>query len=814
MATDKKITELPIATSISASDVSVLVDSGTDYQYTFTLLLQFLEANLVTGANLSFGTTLPQNTIGNNGDVFVNTTAGSFAQKIAGTWTVVYTISAANGADGTMLYGGGVPGTSIGKNSDSYIDTLTGIFYQKTAGAWSQVFSMATGPQGPQGTAGTNGTNGTNGNTILFGTVTPSNTSTGVDGNFYINTSTYVLYGPKTSGVWGTGVSLMGAGVPGGGTTGQVLAKADNTSFNTIWQDNSFANLSGGPTDNTNLATALSGKQNSLGFTPENTANKGQPNGYPSLDSSGKVPSAQLPAYVDEVQEFANYAAFPATGATDIIYIAQDTNYEYRWSGSAYIQLVASPGSTDAVPEGTTNLYFTAARVLAVVLSGITFGTVSAITATDSILSAFGKLQAQLTALAGKVLPSGGTTGQVLAKNSATNYDAAWITPSGSSSYTFSTGLTDTSGTVTVNTSQNIGTLSNLTSNGLVQTTGGSCALSIIGTSATPAASTAAQWDANSNLSANSFIGGYATTVSSGATVTLTASSAQNQFITGSTSEIIQMPVTSTLVLGQSWLITNNGTSNTVTIKSSGTNTITTLLSGEAAIVTCILTSGTTASSWSFLLLGTNYQALLNSNNSWSGTQSYSASGTAINVAAGNITSNAFNAGTRGFMGYMMNGNAFDGGFGNITASTDIWGWGYGPGNFAFTKYLGYFNTTNMFENSPVSYSSTLTAINATATATAAQIGTRYITSTSAAATTITLPTAAAMATQINSAGQGFVFDFWIDNFSGASTVTIALGTGMTSIGSPTLSIAAGSQPAKFELVFTSATTCGIARIY
>jgi hypothetical protein len=432
---DKKISELPVATSIRASDVSVLVDSGTDYQYTFTLLLQFLEANLTTGANISFGATLPQNTAGSNGDVFVNTSAGSFAQKVAGIWTIVYTISAANGADGTMLYGSGVPGTSIGKNSDSYIDTHTGIFYQKTAGAWSQVFSMATGPQGPQGTAGTNGTNGANGNTILFGTTNPSNTSTGVNGNFYINTSTYVFFGPKTSGVWGSGVSLMGAGVPGAGTTGQVLAKADNTSFNTIWQDNSFANLSGQPTDNTNLASALSAKQNSLGFTPENVANKAQPNGYPSLDSSGRVPSAQLPAYVDEVQEFANAAAFPTSGATDIIYIAQDTNFEYRWSGSTYIQLVASPGSTDAVPEGATNLYFTTARVLAVVLSGISFGTVSAVTAADSILSAFGKLQAQITSLTGKVLPSGGTTGQVLAKNSNTSYDAGWINPpSGGSS--------------------------------------------------------------------------------------------------------------------------------------------------------------------------------------------------------------------------------------------------------------------------------------------------------------------------------------------------------------------------------------------
>ena len=430
---DKKITDLPIVTSISASDVSILVDNNTDYQYSFTLLLQFLEANLTTGAGISFGTTLPQNTVGSNGDVFVNTSAGTFAQKLAGSWTIVYTLPPANGADGTMLYGAGMPGISTGKNSDSYINTLNGVFYQKNGGVWSQVFSMATGPQGPPGASGSNGTNGINGNTVLYGASDPSNTSTGTDGNFYINTTDYTLFGPKTSGEWGTGVSMTGAGVPGAGITGQVLAKVDNADFNTIWQDNSFANLSGQPADNTNLATVLSAKQNALSFTPENTANKGQPNGYAGLDSTGKVPSAQLPSYVDEVQEFANYAAFPATGAASIIYIAQDTNYEYRWSGTAYIQLVASPGSTDAVPEGSTNLYFTMARVLAAVLSGISFGTVSAITAADTLLTGFGKLQAQISSLTGKVLPSGGTTGQVLAKNSSTNYDVAWVSSSSSS---------------------------------------------------------------------------------------------------------------------------------------------------------------------------------------------------------------------------------------------------------------------------------------------------------------------------------------------------------------------------------------------
>lgn len=93
----------------------------------------------------------------------------------------------------------------------------------------------------------------------------------------------------------------------------------------------------------------------------------GAANGVATLDGSGKVPSAQLPSYVDDVLEYSTYSALPAPGEAGKIYVTTDTNYEYRWSGSTYIRLVASPGSTDAVAEGTVNLYFTAARALAAV---------------------------------------------------------------------------------------------------------------------------------------------------------------------------------------------------------------------------------------------------------------------------------------------------------------------------------------------------------------------------------------------------------------------------------------------------------------
>jgi hypothetical protein len=76
----------------------------------------------------------------------------------------------------------------------------------------------------------------------------------------------------------------------------------------------------------------------------------------------GLVPSVQLPGFVDDVLEYANVAAFPATGESGKLYISLATNRQYRWSGSIYVEINPSPGSTDAVPEGSVNLYFTTAR--------------------------------------------------------------------------------------------------------------------------------------------------------------------------------------------------------------------------------------------------------------------------------------------------------------------------------------------------------------------------------------------------------------------------------------------------------------------
>lgn len=70
---------------------------------------------------------------------------------------------------------------------------------------------------------------------------------------------------------------------------------------------------------------------------------RGANNGVAPLDSSGKVPSANLPSYVDDVIEAANLAALPGTGETSKIYVTLDTGKTYRWSGSSYVALNELP---------------------------------------------------------------------------------------------------------------------------------------------------------------------------------------------------------------------------------------------------------------------------------------------------------------------------------------------------------------------------------------------------------------------------------------------------------------------------------------
>lgn len=84
---------------------------------------------------------------------------------------------------------------------------------------------------------------------------------------------------------------------------------------------------------------------------------------------NGLIPSSQLPSYVDDVLEYNTRAQFPTTGEKGKIYIAINDDSQWRWTGTTYKKMVSSPWSTDAIAEGSQNLYFTEARAKGAVQS-------------------------------------------------------------------------------------------------------------------------------------------------------------------------------------------------------------------------------------------------------------------------------------------------------------------------------------------------------------------------------------------------------------------------------------------------------------
>ena len=144
----------------------------------------------------------------------------------------------------------------------------------------------------------------------------------------------------------------------------------------------------------------------------------------------GVVPAVQLPSFVDDVLEYANLTLFPVVGESGKIYVADDVNKTYRWSGTQYVEIggggVAlgetsstayrgdrgkiaydhslSQGNphnttTSEINEGT-KLFFTEPRVRQTVLTGLDTSTATPALATDQLLAAIGKLQAQINNIA------------------------------------------------------------------------------------------------------------------------------------------------------------------------------------------------------------------------------------------------------------------------------------------------------------------------------------------------------------------------------------------------------------------------------
>jgi len=109
--------------------------------------------------------------------------------------------------------------------------------------------------------------------------------------------------------------------------------------------DKTFQNLNKGAVglnnvDNTSDANKPVSNATQLELNSKiDASEKGATNGVATLDDQGKVSTSQLPSYVSAVQEYPSLGDFPSSGEGDIIYIAIDTGYVYRWTGSTYVQL-------------------------------------------------------------------------------------------------------------------------------------------------------------------------------------------------------------------------------------------------------------------------------------------------------------------------------------------------------------------------------------------------------------------------------------------------------------------------------------------
>jgi hypothetical protein len=150
-------------------------------------------------------------------------------------------------AGNTVLYGSTNPVAATGVDGNFYINTsINSIFGPKAGGAWPAGASMI----GPQGATGAQGNAGVDGNTILYGAADPT-AGQGVPGDFYINTTTHYLFGPKAAVTGGGGsttlnpgdkephISLSGGNLTATGTagwTGSVRAVDGQSSGKYYWE--------------------------------------------------------------------------------------------------------------------------------------------------------------------------------------------------------------------------------------------------------------------------------------------------------------------------------------------------------------------------------------------------------------------------------------------------------------------------------------------------------------------------------------------------------------------------------------------------
>jgi hypothetical protein len=217
--------------------------------------------------------------------------------------------------------------------------TTTHIQWRLVGGSWANLVALSeiTGPTGATGAAGADGSDG---KTVLSGTVAP--TTEGVDGDFYINTTTDEIYGPKTSGSWGSPTSLVGPTGPtgpAGAGSGDVLGPATNTdNYLPQWNGANSKTLKNGVAI---PAGGLAGLTE-LGNKVDKVTGKGL--------STEDYTSAEK-TKLSGVEAGANNYTHPATHSADII-TDGSTNKAYTATEKTKLAGIASGANVGVVPNG------------------------------------------------------------------------------------------------------------------------------------------------------------------------------------------------------------------------------------------------------------------------------------------------------------------------------------------------------------------------------------------------------------------------------------------------------------------------------
>lgn len=162
------------------------------------------------------------------------------------------------------------------------------------------------------------------------------------------------------------GIKSAGSGLNFDSTTGELTATGaaitidsalDESSPNAI-QNQAVAipihALQGSMANKADKSDTYTKTQVDNALTAKLDANKvGAANGAAPLGSDSKVPAANLPSYVDDVEEYASKSAFPVTGESGKIYVDLSDNKTYRWSGSTYVTV----GNDLALGETSSTAY-------------------------------------------------------------------------------------------------------------------------------------------------------------------------------------------------------------------------------------------------------------------------------------------------------------------------------------------------------------------------------------------------------------------------------------------------------------------------